>query len=221
MIIIKKIIIILLVLVFSFCINFYLLLDKEVISYIHSSFKFTLEESSYKIGTLKIIGTSFSKVLVQSTDNKFFLSHDVDGNKSNLGSVFLDYRNKITDKKLLIYGHNSKTIKEAPFHFLENYLNYEFALVHDELLLETNNELFYYRLFTVMIVDHDFQHINLNWSKEGYKNHLVWLEENSLFDFENDISSSDSIIIFQTCYYYPEDSYLLIGWKKITYKKKP
>ena len=78
----------------------------------------------YKIGTLKILGSNFERILVQTDNNNFFLSHDINGEFSNIGSIFLDYRNKLTDRKLLVYGHNSKTIKDAPFHFLENYLDY-------------------------------------------------------------------------------------------------
>ena len=171
---------------------------------------------SDNIGTLKVVGTGFKHVLVQAEDNQFYLSHDINGNKSNIGSVYLDYRNKLHDRKLLIYGHNSKTIEEAPFHFLENYLDYEFGQKYNKLVLETVDGDFYYQLFTVMIVNNDFQHINLNWSSDGYKKHLDWFLDNSIFDYLVDVNINDQIIIFQTCFYEPKNSYLLVGWKKMT-----
>lgn len=171
---------------------------------------------SDNIGTLKVVGTGFKHVLVQAEDNQFYLSHDINGNKSNIGSVYLDYRNKLHDRKLLIYGHNSKTIEEVPFHFLENYLDYEFGQKYNKLVLETVDGDFYYQLFTVMIVNNDFQHINLNWSSDGYKKHLDWFLDNSIFDYLVDVNIKDQIIIFQTCFYEPINSYLLVGWKKIS-----
>lgn len=180
-----------------------------------SNFDTDIFNNTYQVGTLEIINTSFRKKLVQTTDNTFFLSHDDNGNFSNLGSIFLDYRNQLTDRKLLVYGHNSRTIKDAPFHFLENYLDYDFGKKYNLLLLKTGDDFFYYQLFTVMIVTKDFQHMNLNWSDNGYNHHVTWLKNSSIFDFDTSVSGSDSILLFQTCYYEPGHSYLLVGWKKI------
>lgn len=209
-----KKIIILLVFIFSLSINLNVLL-KEDNSFDITNNRFNNYEEEYKIGVLKIVNTNFDKVLVQTTDNTFFLNHDINGNNSNVGSVFLDYRNKLGDRKLLVYGHNSKTLKEAPFHFLENYLDLTFSNKYNSLVLETTDNTFNYQLFTVMVVSNDFQHVNLNWSDAGYVDHIAWLKNNSIFDFKVDVSNNDQIILFQTCYYEPNNSYLIVGWKKI------
>ena len=205
---------IVLIITISFIINLNLLVkeDRKVLI-INNSNNY---EEKYKIGVLKIVNTNFDKVLVQTTDNIFFLNHDINGNDSSVGSVFLDYRNNLTDKKLLIYGHNSRTLNEAPFHFLENYLDLSFSNKYDKLILETVSNTFSYQLFTVMVVTNDFQHVNLNWSNNGYLNHIAWLKNNSIFDFQVEVSNNDQIILFQTCYYEPDDSYLIVGWKKTT-----
>lgn len=218
MIILKQKQIIILVFFISFTTSLLIMMVNGNNNYNHtvSDFDTNIFDNTYQIGTLEIINTDFRKKLVQTTDNTFFLSHDENGNLSNLGSVFLDYRNQLTDRKLLIYGHNSKTIKEAPFHFLENYLEYDFGKKYNLLLLKTGNNLFYYQLFTVMIVTNNFQHINLNWSDASYHEHLTWLKENSIFSYDVDIMDSDPILLLQTCYYEPNHSYLLVGWKKIT-----
>ena len=207
--------IVLVVFFFSFLFSFEFIIEKE--NYDNNNVEVTLEnrKESYKVGSLEIDDTNFKKNLVQTSNNTFFLNHDEVGNISKVGSVFLDYRNKLTDKKLLIYAHNSRNLEDAPFHFLENYLDFNFGKKYNKLILETDGGFFYYQLFTVIIITDDFQHINLNWSLEGYANHLAWLKSNSKFDYSIDISGSDSIILFQTCYYEPENSYLLVGWKKM------
>lgn len=209
--------IIILIFIISFCINLYFIIERDIKNG-NNIIKTNnyLNNKIYKIGTLEITDTDFKKTLVQTNNNSFFLSHDINGNLSNIGSVFLDYRNQIEDKKLLIYGHNSKTIKEAPFHFLENYLDFDFGMNYNKLVLKTTNKIYYYQLFTVIIVNDDLQHINLNWSIDGYKKHFAWLKEKSIFNYNIDISDNDSIIIFQTCYYQPNNSYLLVGWKRIS-----
>ena len=78
------------------------------------------------IGKIKIPGTNIDNDLVQSTNNEYYLDHSADGKSDYKGSIFMDYRNTLYDRKLLIYGHNSKTLKDVPFHELEKYLNKDF-----------------------------------------------------------------------------------------------
>lgn len=168
----------------------------------------------YVIATMKFENSNKLINLVQTDDNVFFLEHDEFGNESNVGSIFLDYRNNLEDKKILIYGHNSKTL-DAPFHFLEKYLDEMYAKENNILILEKyNNQKSYYQLFTVLIAKDDLRHVNLNLNSDEYYEHLLWLKNQSLIDLNETITQNDSIIIMQTCYYNPENSYLLVGFKK-------
>jgi len=172
-------------------------------------------DNPYIIATLEFKNSNKLINLVQRDNNTFFLEHDEFGNESNIGSIFLDYRNNLNDRKLLIYGHNSKTI-EAPFHFLENYLNKEYSKENNILILKrNNNQKNSHQLFTVFVAKDDLRHVNLNFNNEEYYEHLLWLKNQSLFDFNISISQDDSIILMQTCYYKPENSYLIVGFKKI------
>ena len=58
------------------------------------------------IGTISVENTDINEVLVQASDNKYYLTHDIYGNYDKYGSVFLDHRCNKNSKKLLIYGHN-------------------------------------------------------------------------------------------------------------------
>ena len=60
----------------------------------------------------------------------------------------------------------------------------------------------------------DFQHMNLSFTQEEWKKHIEWINNNSLYDDAN-FSLDDDILIMQTCYYEPDDSYLLVVAKKI------
>lgn len=60
------------------------------------------------LGWLTIYGTNIDYPLVQTTDNNKYLSHDVLGDYSLAGSIFLDYRNKkdFSDFNTIIHGHH-------------------------------------------------------------------------------------------------------------------
>ena len=57
--------------------------------------------------------------------------------------------------------------------------------------------------------------MKLSFSQEGWKSHIDWINESSLYDVEK-ISYKNSILVMQTCYYEPSESYLLIVAKKIS-----
>lgn len=167
------------------------------------------------VGRLYIESIDIDVPLVQAEDNEYYLNHDVYKNFDNVGSIFLDYRNNIDlDTKLLIYGHNSKNI-ETEFKKLENFLNFDFFnnLDNRKLILESNNKISYYEISNVVITVSDFQHMKLAFTKDEWNDHIDWLNKSSLY--QSTFDYDDEILIMQTCYYEPDDSYLLIIAKKI------
>ena len=69
---------------------------------------FIKAEDSDIIGSIKIIGTNIDNVIVQGNDNDYYMNRDEFKKYSKVGSIFLDYRNQIGDKKLLIYKQNKQ-----------------------------------------------------------------------------------------------------------------
>ena len=128
-------------------------------------------------GLIKIENENFKTVVVQTNDNEYYLNHNLKKEIDKVGSTFMDYRNSISDKKLLIYGHNSRNIN-TDFHILEHYMK-------------------------------------LNFNRNEYKNHIMYLKENSIYDTNENISDDEDLLILQTCNYNPVGSYLLIISKKI------
>ena len=57
---------------------------------------------------IKITGTSVNNVVVQSSDNDYYLKHDFFKNDSISGTVFSSYKNRWdgTDDNIILYGHN-------------------------------------------------------------------------------------------------------------------
>ena len=88
--------------------------------------------NNYDINYLKkeynkdIIGIINNKIMVvQTSDNDYYLNHSLTKEKDKYGTVFMDYRCNIDDQILIFYGHNSKLIN-TDFHFLEKYLDKDY-----------------------------------------------------------------------------------------------
>ena len=168
------------------------------------------------VGSIKISGTNINEYIVQGDDNEYYLNHNLDKEEDIAGSVFLDYRNNFSDKKLLIFGHNARRLKTVPFHDLEKYMDESFYKDNKYIDLTLNNEESKWQIFSVMTVEKgNNTHMKLRFTDQEWTSHIDWLKSNSIYDTKVDVGASDSIVILQTCNYVPENTYLLISAKKI------
>ena len=166
------------------------------------------------IAELALENTTLKVPVAKTNDNEYYLDHLLDKRKNKMGSIFMDYRNNTDDRKILIYGHNSKTVN-TEFHLLESYLKPSFLKEHSKMFLKTKDTMYQYQIFSIIIVTTDYQHMKLKFTDQEYKDHLEWLKSNSVYDTNIPVFETDEILILQTCYYYPDNSYLLVVGKKI------
>lgn len=153
-----------------------------------------------------------TKTLVTQTDNnEYYLNHLLDNNKNILGTPFIDYRTKITDKKIIIYGHNAKRYS-TPFKNLEKYLKKEYYEKNKYIKIKIDNE-FKYEIFSVALYNSNFDYYKLN--IRDWQKHFDEIKNNSLYDTGVNIDASDDIIILQTCSNNLSGSYIVISGKKI------
>lgn len=168
------------------------------------------------VGSIKIDGTNINEYIVQGTDNDYYLNHNLNKEEDIAGSVFLDYRNSFSDRKLLIFGHNARKLKTVPFHDLEKYLDKSFYNENKYIDLTLNSEKSKWLIFSVMTVNKkDNTHMKITFNDDEWLKHIEWLKSNSLYDTNVNVGLNDKIVILQTCNYKPEGTYLLISAKKI------
>ncbi len=166
------------------------------------------------IAELSIENTDLVTPVAKGNDNEYYLNHLLDKSRNSLGSVFLDYRNNIDDRKILIYGHNSENVY-TEFHLLENYLDEEYYYDHDDITLKTVDNTYNYKIFSIYIATTNLQHVNLNFTDTEYYEHLNWLKNNSIYDTGVTIDPNSEILVLQTCYFGVDNSYVIIAAKKI------
>lgn len=174
------------------------------------------------VGLISIEDTNFKEIVMQSTDNDYYLEHTVYHEENWRGQTFLDYRNDINNSnKLIIYGHNSNYYN-LPFKIFENYYDESYYKEHKYIYLQTNEDVYKYEIFSVYVEVSDWDYYNkMNFnSKDEYFNHILKLKNKSMYNTQVDISENDKILIIQTCsskkeYSNYENKFLLIISKKI------
>ena len=148
------------------------------------------------VGTISIPNTDINEVLVQTTNNKYYLTHDIYKNNDQYGSVFLDYRCNENSKKLLIFGHNDYKDK-TPFSELENYYNKEYFDNHQYIDIIINNNKKQYQIFSVYIETSDFTYMNLKINSSEYESDLLKYKKNSFYKTNTKVSKDDKILIYE------------------------
>lgn len=163
------------------------------------------------VGRLKIYDTKIDTLLVQGTNNDYYLNHTLEKKYSVRGSIFVDYRTNLNSKHINIYGHNSN-VYNLMFKELENYLDSKYYENHKYIELWNGVNTYIYEIFSIQIITSDYEHMDTNpidWSK-----HISKLN-NSIYDTKNSATIEDEILVIQTCIYKPNNSFLLLNAKKI------
>lgn len=163
------------------------------------------------IGRLKIYDTKIDTLLVQSTNNDYYLNHNIEKKYSVRGSIFVDYRTNLNSKHINIYGHNSK-VYNLMFKELENYLDSNYYENHKYIELWNGINTYIYEIFSIQIITSDYEHMDTN--PIDWRKHISKLN-NSIYDTKNSATIEDEILVIQTCIYNPKNSFLLINAKKI------
>ena len=200
--------------------------DKEIITNTYKNVDNTINEDNvikkYQdmfsnddiIGELSINNTDLKVPIVKGKDNDYYLKRLLNKQVNSLGSVFMDYRNNTSDRKIIIYGHNSHNVY-TEFHILEKYLNSSYYTNHSIITFKDINYTYTYQIFSVYKTNKNYKHVNLNFTSEEYSEHVKWLKNNSLYDTHVPVDDDSQIIVLQTCDISNDGEYIIVVGKKI------
>lgn len=152
------------------------------------------------IGRLIINSVDIDSLLVQTDNNDYYLRRLIDGTYNIMGSMFVDYRSDIINgRQINIYGHNSD-IYDLPFNRLLKYLDEDFFLNNRKIILETLDGVKNFEIFSVKVITDDIEHTEILFDNDfEFSEHIKRLRSNSLYDSLDSVSSSDQILVLQTC----------------------
>ncbi|MBQ1788465.1 MAG: class B sortase [Erysipelotrichaceae bacterium] len=125
------------------------------------------------------------------------------------GSVFMDYRNSLDDRNLIIYGHHfardydpSGSKQFTPLDLLLKKENYD---RNSSLKLVLDNEIRTYEVRVVLIIDAreeeqlEIVSTDVNHDMESFKDYAALIEKLSVYDTGKRIREKDSLLTLITC----------------------
>ena len=162
------------------------------------------EKYNDAIAWVKVPGTSIDTAVFKTTNNDRYLRNDRDNKTTKWGETFMDYRcniNNMTDKShFIIYGHNTET--DDHFTPLLNYKNKDFFNKHQIIEMSTIKGNYKWQIFTVYVTDVNDFYIDTNFENaKEYKDFLDTAKSKSIYDTNQTISESDTILTLSTCDY--------------------
>ncbi len=172
------------------------------------------------VGQLLIPSINLSQPILKTTDNDYYLTHDIYRNETTIGAIFIDFRTEDinTAKQLNIYGHNSDYYP-LPFHVLENYQQEDFFQANQDIYIRTDIQQMHYKIFAVNVIEPgSAEHMIISYQKERFVEHVLRMREESILDTKEEIKQNDQILVIQTCLFNPDGRKLLLLAKKTELK---
>lgn len=154
------------------------------------------------VGWLKVNGTNINYPFVQSSDNKYYLTHSFNKYYNAAGWVFLDYRNNSTNNKnTIIYAHGrtDKTMFGTLRKVLNNgWLNNTNNYV---IKISTEKENSLWQVFSVYHIPTTSDYLQTDFNDDTtYQKFLDMIKNRSNYNFNTNITSNDNILTLSTCY---------------------
>jgi len=153
-------------------------------------------------GWIKVPGTNIDYPFVRSHDNKDYLTMDFNGNYSDAGTLFMDYRNlgNFIDKHTIIYGHYMKN--KTLFHNLTLYHDRDYFEKNQIIEISGLYETKTYKIFSVYEISVDDYAFTLDFNEtityEAYLENLIQL---SLHKTDSEVSPNQKLLTLVTCSY--------------------
>lgn len=154
--------------------------------------------------------------ITQGNDNTYYLYHDLNGNNSDVGTIFVDYQNKsdFSDTNTIIYGHNMREgfWQGDAFGKLDHYVDDDFRQNANQIIkIKTPEKTLYYKMIAGYNIqkDSDYRTINPH-NKREYIENII---KSSRIDFgekNRHIKEDDKIITLSTCINSLDENYRFV-----------
>lgn len=165
------------------------------------------KDNKYTVGWLIVEGTDINYPVVKYKDNSYYLNHDFYNNINSSGWVFMDYKNKLDDMNLVIYGHHRRdgSMFGSIDKLFKNKSNYEILFITTEGTTK-------YQIFSVYSIDKN-DNYNLN-NYDEFDKYIKKIKNRSEIEFDEKIKNVEQIITLSTCNSNNKERLVVHGYKK-------
>jgi len=159
------------------------------------------QQNEDTVGWLKVEGTDVEYVVVQSTNNKYYLDRNFEQKFNSAGWIYADYRNKLDgkDKNIVIYGHNRRD--GSMFGTLKNILKKDWYSKEEnrKVTFITEKEEAIYEVFSVYKIEVEDYYIKTSFKNKEFSEFIKKIKQRSVKDFDVKVTEKDSILTLSTC----------------------
>lgn len=154
------------------------------------------------VGWISIPDTTVDYPVVQGSDNEYYLNHNINGESTICGSIFLDYRNNLESggENYVLYGHRMKD--DSMFGNLAKFLQEDFYKCHQTFTLITEKTTYTCEIFAVYQTTTAFYYNQPQFSgTDEYMSFIESCRSRSMYTTNIEITADDSILTLSTCDY--------------------
>ena len=153
------------------------------------------------VAWLMVDGTNINYPIVKTSNNDYYLNHDIVKNPKASGWTFMDYRNDVNmnDDNTIFYGHN--LLNKTSFGSISNIFTKDwFNNSNHYIVVRTPIKKYVYEVFSIYYIDPEVYYLQSEfYSDSEYKEFLDKLKSRSKYKFSANVSISDKIITLSTC----------------------
>ena len=190
-------------------------------------FKNLLNVNKKLIGWVKIDDTNIDYPVMQTTDNDYYLEHNLNQEYDKNGSIFLDKDCDIVEPStnLILYGHHMRSGKM--FGELDKYESQTYCEEHPYIQFDTLYEKGTWQVMYVFrskvysqeeIVFKYYQFIDVN-SEQEFDSNMQEMAALSLYDTGVTAEYGDRLLTLSTCDYEETNGRFVIVAKKVATKE--
>ena len=165
-------------------------------------FKELKKKNSDTVAYLKVNGTNINYPVVQTSDNKYYLTHSFDKSENSAGWVFMDYRNDASNLQdnTIIYAHGR--VNTTMFGSLKNVFKNNWYQNTDNYIvnLSTPEENTLWQVISVYQIATTTDYLTSSFGTEESKQKFIdMILERSKYDFKTEVNTDDKILTLSTC----------------------
>ena len=153
------------------------------------------------IGCVNVPTLGISYPVVQTDNNDYYLDHLINGEKSNSGSIFLDYRidkDPLKTKNTVLYGHNMND--GSMFHKVEEFFSDKSLFDNAVVEYVTEDGIYIYEPLALYRCDAFYPFFMYEFtSDEAYLDFCDMVSEKGFYSSDVKYDESSTLISFATC----------------------
>ena len=153
------------------------------------------------VAWLMVDGTNVNYPIVQSSNNDYYLNHDITKNFKASGWTFMDYRNSVNleDANTIFYGHN--LLNKTAFGSLANvFTDKWFNNSNHYIMVKTESVQHVYQVFSSYYIEPVVDYLQTNfYNNDDHQAFLNTIVGRSAYTYNVDVSVNDKIITLSTC----------------------